>query len=140
MPRVVIDTNVLVSASIVTLSPSARIFQAARNGQIMLLTSRYLIEEYQTTIRRPHITKKYAQVAERGDALVDFLVTSAVITPGIKKPVSALRDPKDVAILACAVEGDADYIVSGDRDLTVLKSFQRIPILTPAEFARRFKL
>ena len=47
----------------------------------------------------------------------------------------ALRDPKDNPILACAVEGGADYIVTGDRDLLVLERFQGIPIVSPAAFA-----
>jgi predicted nucleic acid-binding protein len=42
---------------------------------------------------------------------------------------------KDNPILACAVEGGADYIVSGDRDLLVLERFQSIPIVSPAAFA-----
>ena len=42
---------------------------------------------------------------------------------------------KDNPILACAVEGGADYIVTGDRDLLVLERFQGIPIISPAAFA-----
>jgi putative PIN family toxin of toxin-antitoxin system len=129
-----------VSASIVGVGPSARIFDALRRNRFVLITSQSLIEECQRAIRRPHIAKKYKNVAERGAALVEFVRTSAVVTSGTIMSDLALRDPKDTFILSCAVEGKADYIVSGDADLTDLETFQGIPILAPAEFVRRFKL
>jgi predicted nucleic acid-binding protein len=49
-------------------------------------------------------------------------------------PEDAVRDPKDRMILACAVGGKADIIVSGDKDLVVLKAYQGISIVTPSDF------
>lgn len=49
-------------------------------------------------------------------------------------PEDAVRDPEDRMILACAVGGKADLIVSGDKDLVVLKAYQGISIVTPSAF------
>jgi len=51
-------------------------------------------------------------------------------------PVDVVRDPKDRAVLECAVGGNADFIVSGDRDLLVLAAYQNIVILTAEQFVQ----
>ena len=51
----------------------------------------------------------------------------------------ACRDPDDNILLALALDGKADYIVSGDKDLLDLTPFQDIPILKPAEFLKMFE-
>jgi putative PIN family toxin of toxin-antitoxin system len=50
-------------------------------------------------------------------------------------PSDVCRDPDDIKILGLAVASNADYIVTGDKDLLVLKSFQGIPILNPRSFS-----
>ena len=49
------------------------------------------------------------------------------------------RDPKDNKFLALAVSGQADYLITGDKDLLVLKSIGAIPIVSPAEFLAKIK-
>ncbi len=56
------------------------------------------------------------------------------MTPGLLSVSAILDDPSDNIYLACAVEGAADFIVSGDHHLTDLKIFRRIPIVNPAIF------
>ncbi len=58
-----------------------------------------------------------------------------VVAPPLPQPVC--RDPDDDAVLACALAAQADLIVSGDADLLVLKQFQNIRIITPAEAVKR---
>ena len=53
-------------------------------------------------------------------------------------PLPVCRDPDDDAVLACALAAQADLIVSGDEDLLILKEFQHIPIITPAQAMQRF--
>jgi len=53
-----------------------------------------------------------------------------------RKSLNIVRDKKDNHVLECAVEGECEYIVSGDKDLLVLKEFQGIKIVTPREFVR----
>ena len=54
----------------------------------------------------------------------------------IKEKIQACRDPKDNMILELAVSGQADYIITGDKDLLALNPFRKIQILTPAEFLK----
>lgn len=68
------------------------------------------------------------------DAILMALVTKAEVTPGQLQLPGVTRDPKDDAVVACAKEGQADYIVSGDQDLLVLDSYEGIQIVTPQQF------
>ncbi|NET73225.1 MAG: putative toxin-antitoxin system toxin component, PIN family [Sphaerospermopsis sp. SIO1G2] len=54
----------------------------------------------------------------------------------IREEVVACRDPKDDKFLSLAVNGDADYIITGDQDLLVLHPFRHIPIMAPAQFVQ----
>lgn len=69
-------------------------------------------------------------MGSRSQALVEM-----VVAPPLPQPVC--RDPDDDAVLACALAAQADLIVSGDADLLVLKQFQNIRIITPAEAVKR---
>ncbi len=62
-------------------------------------------------------------------------LTEVIAPPPLAQPVC--RDPDDDAVLALGVAASVDFIVSGDRDLLTLKSFQGIAILTPAEALQR---
>lgn len=133
-PRVVADTNVLVSATLVEHGFSARVLDAARNRRIILVVSPHLLREYRRVIQRPHITKKYREINQRSEAIVHFLQRFSILVPG--RPIDPViqEDPQDDAILACAVEGRARYIVSGDKHLNELGQYRGIKILTPREF------
>jgi putative PIN family toxin of toxin-antitoxin system len=139
-PRIVVDTNVLISATLAKAGPSRRIVDAARTRRFVLVTSQVLIQEYEGVIVRRRIAGKYKEVAERRLALMDFVRSNAAITPGQRLPDVTLRDPEDIAVLSCAIEGKTNYIISGDLDLVELGAFRGIPILSPAEFAKRFGL
>ncbi len=136
-PRVVLDTNALISATLVELGYSAQILRAFRQNQIQLVISPYIVAEYSRVVRRPHITKRYKQVQERADAIVHYSNDRALVV----KPETVERvvpdDAKDDAILACAKEGNAQYIVSGDEHLLKLREYKGIKILTPREFVEQ---
>lgn len=134
-PRVVLDTNVLISASIAAQGFSAAILLAARRQRIRLIVSPYIIEEYSTVIRRPHIARKYSGIEERVDTLIRFLNTRAIAIEPQTIAHVVPDDPKDDAILACAVEGMAQYIVTADEHLLRLGRCGGIAILTPRDFA-----
>jgi len=133
----VADTNVLISATLVEHGFSARVLDAARERRIILIVSPYLLSEYRRVIQRPHIAGKYREIEQRSEAIVHFLQRFGVLVSGqsIERVVS--EDPQDDAILACAVEGRARYIVSGDRHLQRLGTFRGITILTPREFVTK---
>lgn len=132
--RVVVDTNVLISGLFgIKDSPSSQILQAYRNQKIILVCSPSLLEEVGEVINRERIIKlTKMDVGERAD-FMDKLIERSDVTQGLQILESVSRDIKDNKVLSCAVEAKADYIVTGDKDLLVLKSYQGIKIVTPRE-------
>jgi len=134
-PRVVLDTNVLISASIAEQGYSAAILRAARQRRLLLLVSPYIIQEYAAVMQRPHIIRKYQGIEGRVEALVRYLNAYAILVEPQTIERVVLDDPKDDAILACALAGQAHYVVSGDDHLQRLGAFRGIKILAPRDFA-----
>ena len=136
MRKVVLDTNVLVSGVIAT-GHSAAILNAVRQGAFQIITSAHLLEEFSDVISRRRIARKYPKATQEAEALLDFLRAFAIIVPGIPGPQQVSADRDDDYVLACALDEQAEYIVSGDPHLLDLKSHKGIPILTPKEFAEK---
>ncbi len=132
-PRVVLDTNVLVSGTIVRNGLPARLVTLAIERRITLVVSSYLLAEYLAVLQRPHIAKKYPQLSGRLDLIRRFLQANAVLVTPRSVPEVVAADPKDNAILACALEGRAQFLVSGDEHLLQLGEYRGLHILTPRE-------
>ncbi len=133
MIRVVIDTNVFISATFLPHSKPARIINWIRGGKIVWVTSQEILEEITRVLLSPRVKKRHGLTAKQITKVLEGLIQGAEITPGTMR-ANASRDPEDNKFLACAVEGQADYLVSGDKDLTDLKSYQDIPIVSPTAF------
>jgi uncharacterized protein len=127
-PRAVLDTNVIVSG-LGWSGPSATILDAASDGQLVLVTSAPLLAELRRVLAYPRIAKVIHGAVQLADLVA---ASSAVVTPSLA--LAAISDESDNRVLEAAVEGAADYIVSGDTDLLDLGSFEGIPIVAPAEF------
>lgn len=140
MLRVVLDTNVFVSSLLSTEGTPAQLLNAWREGRYVLVTSPAIIAEVVEVLESPRISKKYLIRHQDVENLVDVLKTDAVLVPGeagVKGSVP--RDPRDEMFLACAIDANADCIVSGDRHLLDLQTFRGIPILTVNEFAEELE-
>ena len=109
---------------------------AWREERFILLLSPPILEEILRVLRYPRFRHLIRLTAAELDGLVESLLLDAEWTPGRLTVNVITRDPSDNMFLACAVEGRADYIVSGDRDLLALESYQGIPIVRAAEFLR----
>lgn len=134
MVKAVLDTNVLISG-VIASGYSAKILDAARREEIKLVTSIHMLEEFSDVISRRRITRKYPKVTEDAETLLDFFRAFAEFVSGVPEENQISPDRDDDFVLACAVDGKADYIVSGDPHLLDLKSYKKIPVLTPREFA-----
>lgn len=138
MIRAVVDTNLIISGLFWRGNP-AQVYDSAAKGIYVLLTTTDLIDELDRVLRYPKFAARLASIGKTANTIVTEyraiteLVTSAEIPP------DAIRDPKDIPVLACAVGGKADYIVSGDQDLLVLTAYQNIPILDTAQFVKRLE-
>lgn len=129
-PRYVADTNLLISRLLLPPSTPARAVQkAVERGD--LLFSDATLEELAEVLSRPKF-EKYLSRQERSE-FFRLLSTISLRIP-VTRVVTACRDPKDNKFLALALEGNAQAVITGDRDLLTLHPFLGIPILTPAGF------
>ncbi len=129
-PRVVVDTNALVSR---LLLPGAMPSQAVRKAvdEADLLVSDETLDELVDVLSRPKFDR-YVTVEERQKFI--RLLGCIAERVSVIHPIQACRDPDDDKFLALAVSGDAETIVTGDNDLLVLHPFRGIAIQTPASY------
>ena len=134
--RVVTDTNIVVSAFLWGGTPR-RLLDAAQAGQIQLFTSHTLIAELEDVLSRGKFAAQLGRTRfSAAYLLARYTQLATLITPG-EVAVPELRDPDDATVLACAIAARAEVIVSGDDDLRTLRSYQGIPILSPAQCLAR---
>jgi len=136
MLRAVVDTNVVISGTIQKSGPPYRIMNAWREGSFVLVTSEALIEETERVLHYPRIRKKYKLTEQQIRRLLDNLRRYALITPGRVKINAIKEDPDDNQVLAAAVEGEADCMVSGDPHLLDQRSYRGIEIVPPRQFVK----
>ena len=134
MIRAVLDTNVFVSAAIKPEGNSAQIFEQGEAGKFAPLCSEFILDEVADVLGRAHIQKKYrGQVtAEKRERYLRTIPKAAEVVEVTTTVTELEDDPEDNPILACGVDGQANYIVTGDPHLLKLKSFRGIQIVTPA--------
>lgn len=128
--RVVLDTNIYVSAMLSPNGSAGRVWQLALQRRFRLLTSPYIVNETGRVLRR---LKRVDEQAIK-QQLKDISHLADIIQPATKLRV--VRDPKDDAIVECAVDGKADLIVSLDNDLLALTAHNNIPILHVVDLLR----
>lgn len=138
MLRAVFDTNLFVSSVLVPEGVPAQAIDAWRDHQFLLVISPAIMREIASTLRYDRIRRKYGITEEDIAGLLALLETDAEVVSGEAEVAGSVpEDPDDEAILACALNGQADVIVSGDNHLLLLGQFQTIPILTVRQFMDR---
>ncbi|MBU0705106.1 MAG: putative toxin-antitoxin system toxin component, PIN family [Chloroflexi bacterium] len=134
MIRAVVDTNTLISGLISPLGAPAKIIRHWRQGDFLLLTSPVLLAELRRVLEYPRIFDRLGWSDKERAQFVESVETLALVTPGTLTLPGVTRDPKDDPVVACAVEGRAGCIVSGDQDLLVLGAYRQVRMVTPREF------
>ncbi|OPY05321.1 MAG: PIN domain protein [Syntrophorhabdus sp. PtaB.Bin184] len=129
MRRIVVDTNVMVSALLFGGNPREVLLQAIR-GEIGLGMSPAMLYELQGVLSR----KKFGLAEQLVETVMNEVTgLSDMVFP--RRSVSVIeRDPDDNMVLECALEYRAQAIISGDEHLLALAAFENIPILTPAQY------
>ena len=123
--RYVFDTNVIVSSLLFKSGNPSKAFRyALQYGEVLL--SLELLEELSDVLREKF--NRFVTTEERDEFLETF-VERATLVEVIEK-VQECRDPKDDKILELALNGQAEYIVTGDKDLLVLHPFRNVKIVT----------
>ncbi len=129
------DTNVLISAFFWSNSvPTSALKKATDRGT--LIFSSATLTELINVINRAKF-EKYIKTVPTKTFIFNLLECSEIVE--ISNPIQACRDPRDDIFLEAAVNGNADFIVTGDEDLLVMHPFQGITICTPTEFLNHAK-
>ena len=124
---VVLDTNVLVSA-LGWKGPEHRIYQACREGDLLMATSHALLVELGRVLLYPKFGFAKQEVA---DFLADVCAHAFIVTPA--DAVDVIRDQADNRVLECAIAAKARWLVSGDRHLLELGHFRGVRIKRASE-------
>lgn len=127
--KVVLDTNVLVSAIAYPGSIPGRIFSAWQSGQLDVALSRYILDELERVL--PRLAQVRLSASEIRDLADSFMFRAEMMEPSAVREAS-LRDEADAPVLGALFAARADYLITGDKDLLALAD--RYPIVTPAAF------
>jgi putative PIN family toxin of toxin-antitoxin system len=130
--RVVLDTNVLVSGLAYPASVPGRIVGAWRQGGLDVVLSRYILDETARVL--PRLSRIQLSASDIRDLTESLMFLADIVEPAAGHE-AALRDPADQPVLATLLASQADYLVTGDKDLLVLE--ERYPIVSPAAFWAR---
>ena len=134
MIRAVLDANVFISAILSAKGNPAKIFGAWKNDEFQLILSAAILGEIARVLQYPKIAKRHRWSQEEIKIFIDDLARLATLTPGKLRLQVIEEDPADNAYVECAVEGEAEYIVSGDKHLLDLGSYASVTIVTPRAF------
>ncbi len=132
--RVVLDTNQHISAIIRPNGNPSQIVQLWHIGLIELAISPAILEEFAAVVHRPRIQQKHNLSDDDISEYLEVLRTFAILVSGTITVNAVPDDPDDNIIIACAIEAEADVIISGDQHLLSLGSYQGIPIVNAADF------
>ena len=134
MIQVVLDTNVIISG-LIFFGPPRLILKHVIEGDIKLCISEEIIDEVKGVLeeKKFNYTPEITAIIRR-----ELISISKLINPRRKLKIIE-KDPKDNMVLECALEGQVNYIVSGDTHLLELKRFQDITIVKPSDFIKILK-
>jgi uncharacterized protein len=129
--RAVIDTNLIVSYLLIQSETTSRLIDHWEQGYFVYLISPAMLNELREVIYRPRLRQHMP-----GDPaiLLDLIKADAEMVPGELILSSVCRDPKDDLFIACAVEGRAAYLVTGDADLLDMMAYQGVTMIRAYDF------
>ena len=134
--RIVLDTNVVVSALIWGGTPY-RLIQAATDGDVELCTSPALLIELREVLGREHLASRLAQQRSSVEQAIGFYGELAINVSPLATPRVVPGDADDDHVIAAALAAKADLVVSGDRHLLSMGSYEGRPIVNAAEAVTR---
>lgn len=130
--RVVLDTNVLISA-LLFRGGLSKIVGLWQKGKIIPVISKETFSELVTVLEYP----KFSLTQEETNSIIKYEILPYFEIVEVVKDVKGIcRDPEDDKFISCAISGSADYIVSGDKDLFDLKQYKSIKIIKASDFLK----
>jgi len=128
MIKAVLDTNMIVSAHLVAQGRQALILELALGGAFEWIASEALLEEYEDVLRRPRFGFSPAAITQSMETIRDAV---RLVTPRNRYAISS--DPDDNLVLECAVEGNADFLVTGNLRHSPAR-FRGVRVVSPRTF------
>jgi len=132
--RIILDTNLWISFLISNKLNALDFF--LKENKVLFLYSSHLIEEIENVVKRPKFKKYFS---ENSLNLMQELFQNYGIIINVTSNNSICRDPKDDFLLNLAIDGNADYILTGDKDLLVLEKIGTTKIISFSEFISKNK-
>lgn len=131
--RAVIDTNLIVSYLLSQGETLSRLIDLWEDDCFVYVTSHEILREIEEVVNHPQLRPHM-----KGDpeVLLKLIKNDALITPGDLVLTGVCRDPKDDKFIACAVEGEADFIVTGDKDLLDLDTYENVKMIRVHDFVQ----
>lgn len=140
MYRVTPDVQALVQAAISGRGPAGALIASWERGETTIITCEPIIAEFDGVLRRARIMRKYAHIThETIVARTAALRAGAAVVTLVDVPRVVPEDPDDDIVIACALAGNAEYIVSRDKHLLRLGSHQGIPIISTEIFSHMLR-
>ncbi len=131
--KVVLDTNVWISA-LLWGGKSAEIVKAAEQGKIHLIISEEIINEISEVLNYPKLKTIYQVESSSHEELIEAVLKIVHFVTVTKHVKIVLEHPADNKFIECALEANANYIVSGDKHLLKVDSYKKIPIISVNNF------
>ena len=129
MTQAVLDTNILVSAAIAR-GNEFELLELAKKGRYELILSTGILEEFEGVVSQ----ERFGFTKNIREEIINNVIKIAKIVDPKGKIDAVKEDPDDNKIIECALEGKADYIISGDKHLLKLGKFQGIEVITTTKF------
>jgi len=134
MPRVVLDSSVLVNGFLTEGGTTATVLHRYRQGAFALCISPWIVHETERALLRPRNMRRYHYRPEDVRQFLEGLAGSSDWFRDTDDVPAVTRDPSDDQVIACAVAAGADSLVTGDDDMLVLGEHRGIRIVTPRQF------
>lgn len=132
--KAVIDTSVMISVAFAVQGLAKELRDMIAEGRFVLVTSKPILKELYQVLHYPHIVKRFSPSKEDIRAFIALIIEHAIIVEGLYEIEGISEDPNDDMFIACAMEADAQYIVSRDPHLRNIKYYRGIQIIDAATF------
>jgi putative PIN family toxin of toxin-antitoxin system len=137
VPRAVFDSTVLVSAFLTPNGVSDELLRHGRRGAFTLSLSHQILEETRRVLLEyEHIRRRYPYSDQDVEDFISTLRGGTQLISASPPAEQITRDSNDDMVIACALAARSPYLVTRDKDLLTLKTYQGVTILTPEEFIR----